>query len=81
MDRIEVAVVGVGWCGGIRAETCAAHPLVAGVHVAEARPERLQEIAAKIGAQSAPAITAPCWTTLIFRRCSSAPRPRPRIFR
>ncbi len=53
MDRIEVAVVGVGWCGGIRAEACAAHPLVSGVHVAENRPERLQEVAASIGAKSA----------------------------
>jgi myo-inositol 2-dehydrogenase/D-chiro-inositol 1-dehydrogenase len=53
VDQIEVAVVGVGWCGGIRAEACAAHPLVSGVHVAENRPERLQEIAASIGAKSA----------------------------
>jgi hypothetical protein len=29
MKPIEVAVVGTGWCGGIRAETLAAHPLKA----------------------------------------------------
>jgi len=23
-----VRIIGTGWCGGIRAETCAAHPLV-----------------------------------------------------
>ena len=28
MKQIGVAVVGTGWCGGIRAETLAAHPLV-----------------------------------------------------
>src|SRR5262249_33162987 len=34
-----------GWCGGIRAESCAANPLVKALHVAETRPERLKEIA------------------------------------
>src|SRR5438874_1192477 len=53
MDQIDVAVVGAGWCGGIRAEACAANPLVAGVHIAENRPERLREIAGAIGAKSA----------------------------
>jgi myo-inositol 2-dehydrogenase/D-chiro-inositol 1-dehydrogenase len=38
MDQIDVAIIGVGWCGGIRAEACAAHPLVGGVHIAENRP-------------------------------------------
>ena len=46
MEPIEVAIVGTGWCGGIRAETCAAHPLVEALHIAETRPERLQEVAA-----------------------------------
>ena len=53
MDQIDVAIVGTGWCGGIRADACAAHPLVGGVHIAENRPERLKEVAAKIGAKSA----------------------------
>ena len=53
MDQIDVAVVGAGWCGGIRAEACAANPLVAGVHIAENRPERLREIAGALGAKSA----------------------------
>jgi predicted dehydrogenase len=53
MDQIDVAVIGTGWCGGIRAEACAAHPLVGGVHIAENRPERLKEVATRVGAKSA----------------------------
>jgi scyllo-inositol 2-dehydrogenase (NAD+) len=53
MDQIDVAVIGVGWCGGIRAEACAAHPRVAAIHLAENRPERLQEVASAVGAKSA----------------------------
>jgi scyllo-inositol 2-dehydrogenase (NAD+) len=48
-------VVGTGWCGGIRAETLAGHPLVRELHVCEVRPERLAEIAAKTHAKSATA--------------------------
>jgi predicted dehydrogenase len=48
MKPIEVAVVGTGWCGGIRAETLAGHPLVKSLHLAEVRPERLSELAAKL---------------------------------
>ena len=47
LKQINVAVIGTGWCGGIRAETCAAHPLVKDLHVAETRPERLAEIREK----------------------------------
>ena len=47
MKQIGVASVGTGWCGGIRAETCAAHPLVKSLHLAEIRPDRLEEMAAK----------------------------------
>jgi predicted dehydrogenase len=45
MDPIDVAIIGTGWCGGIRAETAAESPLVASVHLAEIRPERLREVA------------------------------------
>src|SRR3954453_21563480 len=55
MKPISVAVVGTGWCGGIRAETLAAHPLVKELHVAETRPERLQEIARNTRAKTATA--------------------------
>jgi len=50
MKQIGVAIVGTGWCGGIRAETCAAHPLVKSLHLSETRPERLEEISEKTGA-------------------------------
>jgi predicted dehydrogenase len=53
MKPIEVAVVGTGWCGGIRAETLAAHALVKSLHIAEVRPERLSELKAKLKPASA----------------------------
>jgi predicted dehydrogenase len=53
MNQIDVAIIGTGWCGGIRAEACAAHALVRGIHISENRPERLQEVAAAVGAKSA----------------------------
>ena len=55
MKPIGVAVVGTGWCGGIRAETLAAHPLVRELHVAEINPDRLKEMALKTRARSATA--------------------------
>jgi len=53
MKQIGVAIIGTGWCGGIRAETCAAHPLTRSLHLAEIRPERLAEVAKATGAQTA----------------------------
>ena len=53
MKQIGVAIIGTGWCGGIRAETCAAHPLTQSLHLAEIRPERLAEMAKVTGAKSA----------------------------
>jgi predicted dehydrogenase len=53
MRQIGVAIVGAGWCGGIRAEACARHPLVKSLHVAEIRPDRLQEVAKATGAVTA----------------------------
>jgi predicted dehydrogenase len=53
MKPIEVAVIGTGWCGGIRAETLAAHPLVKALHLAEINAVRLAELGKKTGAQSA----------------------------
>ena len=53
MKPIEVAVVGTGWCGGIRAETLARHPLVAALHIAEIDAARLEEIRQKTGAKTA----------------------------
>ena len=53
MRQIGVAIIGTGWCGGIRAEACAAHPLVKSLHIAEVRPERLAEVAKATGARTA----------------------------
>jgi predicted dehydrogenase len=47
MKQISIGIIGTGWCGGIRAETCASSPYVSGLHLAEIRPERLREVAAK----------------------------------
>jgi scyllo-inositol 2-dehydrogenase (NAD+) len=55
VKALSVAVVGAGWCGGIRAEALAGHPLVRELHVAEIRPERLAEVSKKAGAKSATA--------------------------
>jgi len=46
MADIEVGIIGTGWCGGIRAEACAAYPGVRALHIAETRPERLAEMTA-----------------------------------
>src|SRR5438874_6756935 len=53
MRQIGVGIIGTGWCGGIRAQTCAASPLVESLHLAEIRPERLAEVAAATGARTA----------------------------
>jgi len=53
MRQIEVAVIGTGWCGGIRAETLARSALVDKLHVCEIRPDRLAEIASLTKAASA----------------------------
>ncbi len=53
MRQISVGIIGTGWCGGIRAQTCADHPLVHGLHLAEIRPDRLAEVAKATGARTA----------------------------
>jgi scyllo-inositol 2-dehydrogenase (NAD+) len=55
VKQINVGIIGTGWCGGIRAETCAGHPLVRELHLAEIRPDRLAEVAKATGARSATA--------------------------
>ncbi|MES2535517.1 MAG: Gfo/Idh/MocA family oxidoreductase [Pseudomonadota bacterium] len=47
MKQIKVGIIGTGWCGGIRAETCAANPYVSELHVAETNETRLEEIVGK----------------------------------
>ncbi len=47
MKQVSIGIIGTGWCGGIRAETCASSPSVSALHLAEIKPERLREVAAK----------------------------------
>lgn len=44
MRTIDVGIIGTGWCGGIRANVCAASPLVDRLRLAEIRPDRLAEV-------------------------------------
>jgi scyllo-inositol 2-dehydrogenase (NAD+) len=53
MRQLNVGIIGTGWCGGIRAQTCADHPLVQDLHIAEIRPDRLAEVAKATGARTA----------------------------
>lgn len=46
MRQTEAAVIGTGWCGGIRAVTLANSALVDRLHICEIRPERLAEVKA-----------------------------------
>src|SRR5258706_13330558 len=47
MLKVNIGIIGTGWCGGIRAEVCAASPYVSELHVAELKEERLKEVAQK----------------------------------
>jgi scyllo-inositol 2-dehydrogenase (NAD+) len=53
MKQLEVGIIGTGWIGEIRAKTCAAHPLVAGLHLAEIDEGRLRRVAKDTGARTA----------------------------
>ena len=53
MQQVEVAVIGTGWCGGIRAETLSRSSIVDKLHICEIRPERLAEVKALTNAASA----------------------------
>jgi len=48
MQKVNIGIIGTGWCGGIRAETCAASPYVSELHIAEIKEARLKEVADKI---------------------------------
>lgn len=64
MKQVEVAVIGTGWCGGIRAETLARSALVDKLHICEIRPERLAEVAA---------LTNPVTATLDYQKIVARP--------
>jgi predicted dehydrogenase len=46
VERVQAAVIGTGWCGGIRAETLARSALCSRLHICEIRPDRLAEVRA-----------------------------------
>jgi predicted dehydrogenase len=46
VNELEAAVIGTGWCGGIRAETLSRSALVKRLHICEIRPDRLAEVKA-----------------------------------
>ena len=46
MKSVEAAVIGTGWCGGIRAETLSRSTLCDKLHICEIRPDRLAEVKA-----------------------------------
>ena len=58
MRQVEVAVIGTGWCGGIRAETLSRSALVDKLHICEIRPDRLAEVKA---------LTKPATATLDYQ--------------
>ena len=64
MRRINVAVIGTGWCGGIRAVAAAASPWVNELHIAEIKEDRLKEVAAQ---------TNPVTATTDYRRIVENP--------
>ncbi len=53
MERPEAAVIGTGWCGGIRAETLARSALCSKLHICDIRPDRLGEVKALTNPASA----------------------------
>lgn len=53
MATINVGIIGTGWCGGIRADTCAASPYVGELHLAEIKEPRLREVVDRTKATSA----------------------------
>ncbi|MFL2546205.1 MAG: Gfo/Idh/MocA family protein [Candidatus Rariloculaceae bacterium] len=52
MDKINVGLIGAGWCGGFRAQTCAGSPIVDELHIAEIDEARLKEITEQTNATS-----------------------------
>ncbi len=55
MRQVEVAVIGTGWCGGIRAEMLAKSALVDKLHLCELKADRLAEVRALTNAATATA--------------------------
>ena len=49
MKQVDVAIIGTGWCGGIRAEMLAKSALVDRLHLCDIRADRLAEVQALTG--------------------------------
>ena len=49
MEKINVGLIGTGWCGGIRANTCAGSPIVNEIHIAEIDDARLESPDIQVG--------------------------------
>ena len=64
MRSIDVGVIGTGWCGAIRAETCRSSPIVRDLHLAEIDEARLSAIAAR---------TRPASTTTDYEKLLTMP--------
>src|SRR6202140_5898392 len=47
MQKVNIGIIGTGWCGGIRAEACAASPYVSELQIAEIKEARLKEVGEK----------------------------------
>ena len=43
MNQVNIGVIGTGWCGGIRANTCANSPFINELHIVKINEERLAE--------------------------------------
>src|SRR3981081_1245732 len=54
VQQVEVAVIGTGWCGGIRGETLSRSSIVDKLHICEIRPDRLAEVKQLTNAATAP---------------------------
>jgi predicted dehydrogenase len=61
MSRVNVAVIGTGWCGGIRAVAASRCALVGELHLAEIDAARLAEVAAL----TSPASVTDDWTEVV----------------
>ena len=44
MKTVEVGVIGVGWIGGLRADTLSRTALVDKLHLCDIKPDRLAEV-------------------------------------
>jgi predicted dehydrogenase len=53
MKPVSLGIIGTGWCGGIRAIAASNSALVGSLHLAEIKPERLNEVASNTRAVTA----------------------------